>query len=163
MDLGDNSVGTLEIQGGAVTNSKLAHGAIPEAWHESGGEIHCSSSDFAPIPDDWGGTMTVDIWVERDSTLVIMFHSDCYVSKPDYSWMGALMVKAMVDGTESSPGGQFIAEDGDWQSGSAMWRYGAPVGPGSHTVTIEWAFLYAADPSEFGSLLHRSLWVMALP
>ena len=162
--IADGAITTSKIADGQIANSKLAHGAIPEAWKEAASDQTMNSSTFIPIPDDSGGEMAVNITVERQSTLVIMFRCSAYVDKPDPTWIGPIFVRAFVDEIESSPGWQIIAEDRAVQTGFAMWRYNTPVEPGTHRVRVEWAMPYATDYTQMlAHISFRSLWVMALP
>jgi molybdopterin-binding protein len=95
----DGAVTTSKIADYAVTNLKLAAGAIP---------FNVTTSNVVHLITtlSWVNMsyMSVEITLERNSTLLIMFSTDAYNTDPDYR----ILVQAVVSGSVARPGWVYL-------------------------------------------------------
>ena len=140
---GDGVVNVLDCVVGAMV-------VVNATW--SAGSDSTASTTFEVMP-----AMIVDIETHVNSTLVIIFSGEVWLSAPGY-----LMARAMVDSTAAEPGSNnnlYLTMQTDSGSVSVTF-FMKNVAPGIHTVTIEWRVFnvgYTALTND------RSLVVMAIP
>jgi len=157
--IADGAVTTSKIADYAVTNLKLATGAIPF------NSTYSTSSISTTMLVDMPG-MSVEITLERNSTLLIMFSTEAYTNDPD----GRITVAAYVNASVARPGGLVlltpnVAVGGVFTHqhtlGWAAYAYNfyqPSVTAGFYTVKIRWSVSGGTGYAWF-----RTLTVIALP
>jgi len=156
--IADGAVTTSKIADYAVTNLKLATGAIPFNSTYSTVPTSTTSGIFVNMSG-----MSVEITLERNSTLLIMFSTEAYNNDPAYR----IGVHAMVGDIEAYPGGIYLTPT---VSESALHRhtidymvyaynfYQPSVSAGTYTIYIQWLVSGGT-----GLAWYRTLSVIALP
>jgi len=158
--IADGAVTTSKIADYAVTNLKLAAGAIPFNSTYSISQIS-RGAGFVDMPG-----MSVEITLERNSTLLIMFSTEAYNNNPN----AHTQVYAMVNASTARPGLVYltptVAVGGPFDPhqhtlGWAAYAYNwlqPSVTAGFYTVKIVWS-----GGGGTGYAWFRTLTVIALP
>jgi len=152
-DLANGAVTTITIADGAVTNTKLAAGAIPYAVTSSNDSVTTDSITYTDMPD-----MTVNITLQRASTVVVMFSAEAYVYPPS----NFLAIKAFANQIELEPKTTYI----QLASSNITWgeckgfNFYANLGAGFYTIKIQWRTYNAGSD---GLVAERTLIAFALP
>ena len=161
--IADGAVTTAKIADGAVTNLKLASGAIPYNVTHSTTSETTSSTGFVDMPD-----MAVNITLTRNSTLIIMFSAEAWVTGPDPADY-ALYVRAMVNTTQANPVSDYLifttssrfSGPGEPAYESHSYTFYNPnVVAGTYPVKIQWRLW---SGTTVGHVNERTLTVIALP
>jgi len=161
VDIADGSIITVKVADGAVTtdkiadyaatNLKLAANAIPFNSTCETGTITKTTASWENITG-----MSVTITVNRNSTLLIMFSTQCAISLVDKN----IQWRATVNTTTALPESVYLQPPGEgtqWSSVSYTF-YEPGVSAGEHTVYVQW---YVNGGT--GWVGRRTLFVIALP
>jgi len=156
--IADGAVTTSKIADYAVTNLKLAAGAIP--FNSTYSTSSTSTTSLVDMPG-----MSVEITLERNSTLLIMFSTEAWNDDPN----ARISVSALVNASTARPGGVYltptVAVGGTFPHqhtlGYAAYAYNfyqPSVTAGFYTVKIRWSVTGGT-----GYAWYRTLTVIALP
>lgn len=149
--LADGNVTTDKIADGNVTNTKLAAYAIPFNASQGTNAYNKNTAIWENVT-----AMSVQITMERNSTLLIMFSAETRINI-----LQNVRFQALVDGSTALPGLVYAQPPGwpGWYSTISYNFYLQNVGPGQHTVYIQW-YVYGGATA---TMYHRTLLVIALP
>jgi hypothetical protein len=152
--IADGNVTTDKIADGNVTNSKLAPDAIPFgcATGTSPDTTTSVHPNFVDMLD-----MTVNVTIQRPSTLWIMFSTMAYTEVAHY-----LRVRAYINNAyAASPVDYILSPYTDWMSYGCNFYYyaNATSYPATFSVKIQWD----VSATTTGHVWGRALAVIALP
>jgi hypothetical protein len=151
------SVTTEKIADEAVTDEKLAAGAIP---YEIATNTSYITTTAVNEPNAENMTdMIVDITLNRDSTLLIMFSAQAWLTGTGGRWLN---IRAMVDDQQADPAtsNHVLTRHLDPDTNSHTFIFVKPnVTAGTYTVYMQW--WVGAD--DIGHVQERTLAVLALP
>lgn len=152
--IADGAVTTNKIADYAVTDIKLAAGAIPFNSTYSTALNSTTSTSWVDMPG-----MSVGLTLNRNSSVIIMFSSEAYLTAGgDY-----LLVQALVNSTVAYPGAGALltlTTVTSTNAGSYSYIFSLPnVSAGYYTVKIQWL----SFGGTMGYVQDRTLTVMALP
>lgn len=101
-------------------------------------------------------SMTVEITLETDATLLITFSAQAVTTQ---TWL-EMHVRAMIDSTQANPpNGVVLTKSNEWASYSYTF-YGPNISTGTYTIKIQWKL---SDEVGSGQVRGRTLTVIALP
>jgi len=149
----EEPVTTERIADAAVTNAKLAAGAIPFNSTYSTTPQSTTSMDWPDMPD-----MSVSITLATKSHVIIMFSSRAWLATTG----NFIRVRAKVGPSDAYPGSAGIPltdQTSMWWSYSYVF-YLPNVNAGVYTVRIQWR---VATSASAGNVAERTLSVIALP
>jgi len=147
------SVTTEKIADDAVTNDKLAAGAIPHNVTYSNDLASTNQTGFVDMED-----MSVKITLTRNSTLIIMFSAEAWFTETGTYYM---YWRAMVDAKIAYPDDYYIRITNTEDAHTYSYTFYSPqVVAGTHTITIRWRVFQAATTAWVDE---RTLTVIALP
>ena len=149
--IADGAVTTSKIADYAVTNLKLAANAIPYNFTSS---TVMQAKTTATMENITG--MSVEITLERNSTLLIMFSTEARISPAtEYIYWNA-----RVNTTFASPGTLWLQPSTTGYYSSISYNfYAEGLTPGKYTVYMQWG----VDGGATGQVWFRTLTVIALP
>lgn len=149
--IANGAVTTNKIADYAVTNLKLAANAIPYNFTYT----TASTTKTTTITEDIPG-MSVEITLERNSTLLIMFSTEARISPATANayW------RARVNTTYARPGMVILQPSTTGQYSSISYNfYQEGLTPGKYTVYMQWSVSIGATATVY----YRTFTVMAFP
>jgi hypothetical protein len=149
--IADGAVTTSKIADYAVTNLKLAANAIPYNFTYATASLTKTTATVENITG-----MSVEITLERNSTLLIMFSTEARISPAtEYIYWNA-----RVNTTFASPGTLWLQPSTTGYYSSISYNfYAEGLTPGKYPVYMQWAVTGGAT----GQVWYRTLTVIALP
>jgi hypothetical protein len=150
--IADGAVTTAKIADGAITNMKLAALAIPFNSTYTTVQLDKSTATWENITG-----MSVQLTLQRKSTLLIMFSTQALTDAPT----GSVIWRARVNATDANPGSFFAQPPSTTTSFWASFSYNfiSKVNAGQFTIYMQWN-VYGGGLAYIGA---RTLFVIALP
>jgi hypothetical protein len=163
VDLATNAVTTITIDDGAVTTSKIADEAVTNVKLAPQAIPFNCTYRITPLTkstytwENMTGT-SVTITLERNSTLLIMFSAEAYVSTAD----NYIEYQAIVNTDPALPGAVWLQPSINVTSGFSYNFYKPSVSAGVYKVYMQWR-VWVYPNGGFGGTQDRTLIVTALP
>ena len=163
IDLATNAVTTIIIDDGAVTTSKLANEAVTSVKLAPQAIPFNSTYQTIPLTKStytWENMTdtSVTITLERNSTLLIMFSAQAYVSKVDTD----IQYQAVVNTDPALPGAVWLRPSINVTGGVSYNFYKPSVSAGVYEVYMQWR-VWVYPSGGIGETMSRTLIVIALP